>query len=749
MRRKIGTIAGLVLLGAAMTVAVIIRTKIGHIPEGEELTRISHHTASEIYSVDSVLLGRYFVENRTSITYEEIPQTFLNALIATEDARFLEHEGVDYRSLGRVLIKTILMGDRSAGGGSTLSQQLAKNLFPRKGNGLWDLAAAKVREGIVASRMEAIYSKEALLTLYLNTVSFGEDVYGLETAAIRYFSKRPIDLSVQESAVLVAMLKATNAYNPRLYPEDAMRRRNTVLSQMEKYGYLEPEAEDSLSQMPLELHYQRLTNERGTAPYFKERVRLMLDSMVASLKKPDGEPYKLNEDGLRITVPIHSRLQYFADSAVVQHMMQLQKLFYQHWSNARPWDENKSILEYAKTHSKDYEKLKQDEVEDEALEKALQIKQPRNIYTVDGPVDTTMSVMDSIRHYLMLLQAGFVAMEPHTGEIRAWVGGLDYAFFQYDHVRSTRQVGSTFKPIVYAAALEQGIKPCDFFPNERRTHEEYDDWSPGNSDDSYEGFYSLKGALTNSVNTVSAQVIIETGIERVIELAHQMGIQEELPEVPSLALGTADISLLQMVNAYATIANGGIRMDPVYVLKIENAEGELLWEHQPSEGEEVLSEESARLITNFMQSVVDQGTAASLRSQFALENDIAGKTGTTQSYADGWFIGFTPDLVAGVWVGADHPGVHFRSGEYGQGARMALPIWAVFMQQALNDPEFADWNTSEFAPLEGRLAKSVDCPLYTEKLTLFDKLFGVKDRDKSEDKKPFFNRLKDLFKKKD
>lgn len=741
-------IAGGTLLAIFIFFGIVVRVKMGVIPKLKDLSEINHQTASEIYSSDSVLLGRYFTQNRTNLTFEEIPKNFLNALIATEDARFFEHEGIDYRSLARVLIKTILLQKESSGGGSTLSQQLAKNLYPRKDGGVLSLVAAKIREAIVASRLETLNTKEELLTLYLNTVSFGEDVYGLEAAAMRYFNKLPLQLKIQESAILVGVLKATTAYNPRLYPDHAKSRRNTVIRQMEKYDYLNQGAADSLMQLPVELHYRRFTNERGTAPYFKEKVRPFLDSLVSTLEKPDGSTYKLERDGLRITVPIDSRLQYFADSAVNEHISQLQKLFNQHWGNRLPWDEHPSILEYATRHSKTYRKLSGKKLSPDSIELLMKATKPLNIYTVHGAVDTVMSTMDSIKHYLMLLQTGVLAMEPTTGNIKAWVGGLDYEYFQFDHVTAKRQVGSTFKPIVYAAALEKGIKPCDYYKNERQVYEEYDGWSPRNSNDNYEGFYSLKGALTNSVNTVSAQVILETGIDSVIALAHRLGIKQDLPNVPSLALGTANLSLLEMVTAYATIANKGVSVNPVFVLKIETSDGELLWEHEPIDEQRVLPESTARIITDFMQGVVDLGTAASLRSRFGLTNEIAGKTGTTQSYADGWFIGFTPQIVTGVWVGADHPGIHFRTGEYGQGARMALPVWALMMKQALNDPQFAHWQGAKFDSLTGEMTKAVDCPLYTEKMTLMDRLFGVKDRNKDEkDKKPFFKKFKDIFKK--
>lgn len=749
MKKKTWWLIGLsVVVALLITFIIILRIKIGDIPKESDLKKISHPVASEIYSQDSVLLGRFFVENRTNVEYEEIPEIVLNALVATEDARFFEHEGVDFRSLVRVFFKTLLMQDRSAGGGSTLSQQLAKNLFPRAIDGKLDIAAVKIKEMIVASRLEALYTKQELITLYLNTVSFGEDVYGLGTASMRYFNKPPMRLAPEEAAVLVGMLKATTSYNPRLHPQKATARRNTVLDQMAKYGYLNEETKDTLARLPLKLNYSRHTNEIGSAPYFKALVKPMIDSILDQL--PGSKAYNLQTDGLRITLPIDSRLQYAAEKATQDHMLELQKQFMAHWSSKKPWDRYPRILDVSIERSQEFQELQAEGLNKEQIMRKLAEKAPSKTYTSEGVKDTLISPLDIIKNELMLLHAGMVALDPQTGHIKAWVGGIDFNYFQYDHVLAKRQVGSTFKPIVYAAALEGGLDPCTYYSNEQIVYEEYDNWSPANANNHHEGHYSLKGALTNSVNTVSAQVIIETGVSQVVDLAKRLGIKESLPEVPSLALGTAEIPLLQMVNAYATLANRGQKTEPVYLLKIENNEGDVLWAHQRSKEQgPALDRKTTRVITDFMESVVNQGTAVPLRSRYGLHMAIAGKTGTTQSYADGWFIGFTPNVVAGVWVGADNPGIHFRSPRYGQGAAMALPIWAGFMQSALKDTTFSQWKSARFDPLGDDLIAQLDCPLYKseEDLTLFDQLFGVKDRDKKE-KKPLGKRILDFFKKK-
>lgn len=699
------------------------------IPTREELKNIRNYTASEVYSKDNVLLGRYFIQNRTNVGFGEISPNIIHALIATEDARFYKHEGVDTRSLLRVLFKTVLLGDESSGGGSTISQQLAKNLYPRK-KGFLAIPRAKIREARIAFELEDIYSKEELLTLYLNTVSFGEEVFGIETAAERYFNIKPKDVSVQQAATLVGMLKAPTYYNPNSNPDNSLGRRNTVINQMVKYNYLKQHTADSLKALPLDLNYKKLTHETGLAPHFREMLRLQVAKLIEEHNEKNSTQYNLYTDGLKIYTTLDSKMQQYAEDAMRQHMAALQKTFTDEWKGRKPWDENKKLLPDAIVNSERYQKLKEAGVTKAEIEKSMQTPVKLKIFKWEGEQEKRISPVDSLKHSLMLLQTGLLAMESESGEIKAWIGGIDYAHFKYDHVTAKRQVGSTFKPIVYAAALESGIAPCYPFANERRVYREYEDWSPGNADEKYGGYYTLQGALTNSVNTISAELIVQTGVEQVIRLAHKMGIESDLPEVPSLALGSADLSLKEMTTAYCALANGGNKAEPKFLLKITTRDGRTIIDKtRKGRTEKAMPAATAKIITHFLRSVVDSGTAVSLRSKYGLTNDIAGKTGTTQDQTDGWFIGYTPSLVCGVWVGADNPQVHFKSLSYGQGAKTALPIWALFMQQVTNDPDFVLLKRSRFPYLDAALTDALDCPMYKEDIGLFEKLFAQKRKN--------------------
>ncbi len=732
---------------------------LGKLPSKEELKNISNHTASEIYSSDSILLGRYFIENRTNVRFEEIPPHFINALIATEDARFYHHEGVDSRSMLRVLFKTILLQDESSGGGSTLSQQLAKNLYKRK-PGRFEMLRNKIREAMIAGRLEEVYSKEELLTLYLNTVSFGEEVYGIETAAERFFNVKPKDLTVAQSATLVGLLKAPTHFNPRVYPDRALQRRNVVVAQMEKYGYLESAVADSLRSLSLELEYHKITHDTGLAPFFREMARLRLMHELDAYNQQHGTNYNLYTDGLKIYTTLHSRMQLYAENAVKNHLADLQKTFDNHWKSQKPWDANPNLLKDAVQNSERYKNLKKKGLNDDEIETNMNTPVEMRQFSYLGEEIVTLSPLDSIQRSLMWLQAGMLALNPRNGHVMVWVGGIEYAFFKYDHVTSSRQVGSTFKPIVYAAALENGMQPCERFPNELVTYENYEDWTPRNSNGQYGGLYSLQGALTHSINTISAQVIMEVGVDKVMETAAKAGVTGKMPAVPSLALGTAELSLLEMTNVFATFANSGIHTAPKFLLKILNKEGSALLDNtKPTPTQLAMERTTARAITYFLQSAVDSGTGNALRNQYHLTNDIAGKTGTTQDQTDGWFIGYTPDLVCGVWVGADNPQIRFRTSQLGQGSKMALPVWGLFMQELLNDKHFSYMKKSAFPNPEPSLLAQLDCPMYKEKISFWEKLFGNKKDDKSkpepsrkkaeEQKSSVKDRIKKFFGKKE
>jgi penicillin-binding protein 1A len=713
---KVAKILGiLIILGFFAFITFILSIRFGaygELPSKEELANIDNHLASEIYSSDGVLMGKFFRENRTNVSLDAIAPSVIDALIATEDSRFYEHGGVDYWSLFRVLFKTILGGDESSGGGSTLSQQLAKNLYPRENS----LPVSKVKEMFIAQRLEDVYTKEQILTLYLNTVSFGEEVFGIGVASERYFNTRPSKLKIEQAAVLVGMLKATTSYNPKANPERAEGRRNVVLDQMVVYDKLEQSVSDSLKKRPMKINYHLISTNVGLAPYFREHLRAELKEWISQYSKPDGTPYNLYTDGLKIRTTINSRMQRHAEQAVKVHLKDLQKSFDDHWKGGKPWGSDK-MIEKAKKKTRRYKTLKAGGASEATINKSFNKKRKMTIFQWGkGDVVRTRSPLDSLRYYYCLLNTGFLVMEPQTGKIQAWVGGSNFKYFKYDHVKSKRQVGSTFKPIVYATALKQGYQACDYFYNRNTIYSDYDDWEPKNSNGEYGGMLSMEGGLMNSVNAITVDVIMRTGVEDVINLAQQMGVKSHIPEVPSIALGTANISLFEMTQVYATLANGGVHTKPKYILRVEDSEGRLIDNFLPTTKEEiandttrVMTKEQAMVMTHILQSVVDKGTARRLRFKYEFTNDIAGKTGTTQSHADGWFIGYTPKLVGGVWVGADDPGVHFRDISLGQGANMALPIWAEFMKRVYADSKFKKMESDTFYMSED-MAWQLQCP---------------------------------------
>lgn len=692
----------------------------GAIPSDDELKSVKNYQASEVYSSDGVLLGRFFVENRTDIPYEKIDTTIIQALIATEDERFYAHEGVDTRSLMRVIFKSVILG-KKAGGGSTISQQLIKNMFGRQRHGFLTMPVVKAKEAILANKLEHLYTKKEILNLYLNTVSFGEDTYGVETACERFFNKTAMEVSVEEAAVLIGMLKAPTTYNPRKNPEVSRLRRNVVLAQMAKNGYLTLEDFEELKEKPIELDYNRLVDHEGSAPFFREQLRKKTEEWLQDIKKEDGTSYDLYKDGLRIHTTIHSQLQKYAERAVLSHLKHLQPQLRQDLSENKFFSEKKDLLLASLKKTQRYKAAAEKGLDNDKILKLLKEPVQTTLYTLNGVKDTSISPLDSVVYSLSQLQAGFLAINPKNGHILSWVGGTSYQNEQYDHVRSTRQVGSVFKPIVYAMALKEGKKPCDFIPNQKITYTAYDDWTPKNSDGNYEGKYSVIGALTKSVNTISVKLCMEAGVKNVISFAHELGIKDSLPHGPSIALGTANISLLDMVEAYTAFANNGKRTHPVYVTKIENDAGEAIYQ-QETEHDEVLDEKYADQITAMLESVVNKGTASRLRHQYRFKGEIAGKTGTTQHHADGWFIGYTPHWLAGVWVGANNPAVRFSSIRDGQGANMALPIWANFYKSIDRDKENYRINSGSFDH-----GLQYDCEFY-EEYSKFRQLFRRKEK---------------------
>jgi len=719
--RKIAIIAGVIFMfGVTANILLLMMVSKGHygeLPDYYSLKNIRNNQASEIYSSDKKILGKYYIQERTSIPFDSIPDHLIQALVSTEDARFFEHNGIDYRSMMRVLVKSILLMDETSGGGSTITQQLAKNLFPRQDHGLLTMPVNKLKEMIVARRIEKIYSKEDILALYLNTVPFGDNAFGIETASERFFSKNPGKLSIQEAAVLVGMLKGTTLYSPRNNPETSRRRRNVVLQQMANAGHLDTRQLDSLQASELELRYTSVSHNQGNATYFREYLRRELAGWLKNNTKPDGTPYNLYTDGLKIHTTIDSRLQGFAEESLKTQMKELQKVFARHLGNRPPWSRNEQIIWDAVKRSERYRVLNAQGLSWEQILQNFNQVQKVKVFTWDGEQVKEMTPLDSIKHHLSYLNAGFVAMHPQSGHVLAWVGGIDHKYFKYDHVNmnTKRQIGSTFKPIVYAAALESGIDPCEYFSNERRTYEEFENWSPRNADGKYEGYYSMEGALTHSVNTISVDLLMQTGVDKAVQLAHQMGIDSKVEKVPSIALGTPSISLMEMVNAYGVFANGGFRVEPKYLLYIEDSNGKVIADFRSDkEATRAISPVTNEIMVHMLRSVVNKGTGAKLRYMYNLPNDLAGKTGTTQSNADGWFIGFTPGLVAGAWVGSDDPRIHFRTLQLGQGSSTALPIFGNFLQKVNKEKSFARLVRTKFPPMSALVNDKLACEEFRE-----------------------------------
>ncbi len=734
----------------------------GEIPSKEQLKGIRNHLATEVYSADDQLIGRFYIQERTSIDFEDISKHIIDALIATEDVRFYDHNGIDVRSLVRVLIKTVILQDRSGGGGSTISQQLAKNIFPRGDYGIWTIPVIKVKESLIARRIESVYSKEDILALYLNTVPFGDNVYGIETASKRFFNKPARSLQLEEAAVLVGMLKANYSYNPRLFPDRSLERRNVVLSQMKKYHYLTAEEFNRVSALPLTLNYKNTGTQKQSAAYFREMVRNELEAWVKVNPKPDGTHYNIYTDGLKVYTTLDSRLQSYAEEAMQEHMKELQSAFNRHWKNTKPWDKDPAILQSALERHAGYQSLKSQGLSEDEIKRELDRTHPVRLFSWKGDIEKEISSLDSIKHYLGLLQAGIVALDPNSGDIKVWVGGIDFNYFQYDHVKEStkRQVGSTFKPFVYAAALESGFDPCKHISAARTVYTDMEGWTPDNADKKENVLkYSYKGALAQSVNTVTVKILEDTGLKETIALARRLGIESEIPEVPSIALGTPSVSLLEMTRAYATFANGGQRVIPRMITAITDKDGNILAEFTSEKPAEALEESTAMMINAMMREVVDAGTASRIRWKYSLKNSLAGKTGTTQSNADGWFIGYNPQLVVGVWVGADDPRVRFRTTDLGSGANMALPIFAGLFQRMNKDRELSKICKARFRPLPRDLMKKLDCVNSKEDKNFIQTLLGIEkkekvrekefgEKEKKKKKKNLFDKIGSLFKKK-
>ncbi|HSV87407.1 MAG TPA: transglycosylase domain-containing protein [Bacteroidales bacterium] len=699
----------------------------GEVPATEDLKSFENHNSSKVYAAGGEILGKYFIYDRTAVTLEELSPWIVPALISTEDARFYRHNGTDYFSLGRVLIKNILLGQRSAGGGSTITRQLAKNLYPRQRRGFIWLVGEKIREGIIASRLERVYSKDEILTLYLNTVPFGENIFGISAASQRFFNKHPGQLDIEEVATLIGALKATTAFNPRINPEASQARRNVVIGQLERYGHITPEKADSLQSLPLVIDYNLLSHGHGPATYFREMLRQELKEILDDYNKRNGTDLNLYTSGLQIYTTIDYHLQMIAERAYSRQMRALQNSVDEHFRNTR-MSAVRPLLRQLARNSDRYESLRHEGKSDaQAMEN---FNQPSNIlfFDWDGEKNLNKSPMDSIFSSQKVLHGGLVSINPRNGHVLAWVGGNNIRFFQFDNVLSQRQTGSAFKPFVYAAALEAGLNPCQLTTNERPVFANYDNWSPENHDGNYEGYYSMQGALTHSVNTVSARYIEFTGVEPVINLARAAGIRGKLPEFPSLSLGTAETSLLDLTAAFAIFLNNGQPLKPFYLLRIEDAGGNIIFRGRNIQSDEpVIHPETSLIMTHMLKSVVNSGTAVSIRNFVGYEYDLAGKTGTTQNNSDSWFIGFTSNLITGIWVGLENPAFNSVFPLPFGASGSAVPIWGDYHAGILRHGRTREYITGFLPSPDYELYDFLNCPMFQSELQqpgLFERIMG-------------------------
>ena len=684
---------------------------LGEMPDFRQLENPNTNLASQIISSDNKVLGKiHFGENRTPIEYNDLPKDLIDALIATEDERFYSHSGIDFKATLRAIV---FLNKR--GGASTISQQLARQLFVGvRSKNIFEAITQKAKEWVLAVRLEKQYTKEEIITMYLNIYDFGYNGDGIKSASDIFFDKKLDSLKIEESAVLVGMLKNSSYYNPLRRPELVKSRRNVVFGQMRKNNHLNDRELDSLKQLPLEINYTPQSHREGLATYFRAYLQEFMKDWTKENTKEDGSKYNLYLDGLKIYTTINHEMQGYAEESVKAHMANLQREFFkQNTPKLNPTapfldlesEDSINIFKRAMKRSERWRKMRNSGKSEEEMFESFQKPVSMRIFSWDGDIDTIMKPIDSIRYYKHFMQVGMMSMEPQTGHVKAWVGGINYKHFQYDHVKQgKRQIGSTFKPFLYATAIDQlKLSPCDSLPDaiyciEPNKFGNPEPWCPTNSSDKYGGFRTLKNALANSKNTISAQLMDKVGPKPVADLARNLGIESFIPDVPAIALGTPDLSVYEMVGAYGAFANQGIYVKPTMITRIEDKNGTLLYQSNP-ETKDVISEESAYVTLNLLEGVTKFGSGARLRHDipeeernpvykdvvtgypYKFKNAIAGKTGTTQNQSDGWFMGMVPNLVTGVWVGAEDRATHFETIAYGQGATMALPIWGLYMKK--------------------------------------------------------------------
>ena len=699
----------------------------GKMPSFDDLENPDSNVATEIISSDGVVIGKFFKENRTPVKFHELPEHLVKGLVATEDERFYEHSGIDAKGTLRAVVK---LG--KDGGASTLTQQLAKNLFHGSDGSKFILfrVIQKVKEWIIAIRLERQYTKQEIIALYLNQVDFVNGAVGIRSAAKIYMNKEPKDLTIEESALFVGMLKNPSLYNPnrKKRAQLVLDRRNTVLGQMVKNGVITESKKEELKKLPIKLDFRPESHSEGSATYFREYLRDYMRKWVKNHLKDDGTEYDLYRDGLKIYTTIDSKMQQYAEEAVTEHLKNLQKEFFiaaKDKENAPFVDitpeQTEQIMLQAKKNSERWRKMDLNGKSEVEILKSFDVPAKMKIFTYEGEKDTIMKPTDSIIYYKHMLQTGMMAMEPRSGHIKAWVGGVNYKYFQYDHVgQGARQVGSTFKPFLYATAIEQlGMSPCDsiidsYFTMPKGKWGIDKDWSPKNSDGNYRGTTTLQKALANSINTVSAKLIDRVGPQAVVDMAKELGVTSDIPVQPSIALGAVDITVEQMVGAMSTFANQGVYVKPTFIIKIEDKNGVVLDQPIPYQ-KDVMNKDVAYAVIKLMEGVTSSGTGARLKYggggfiqyDYSFGNPIAGKTGTSQNNSDGWFIGMVPNLATGIWVGNEDRAAHFRATRLGQGATMALPIWGIFMKKCYADSDL-DVSKEPFEKPEDLQIK-VDC----------------------------------------
>ena len=731
-----------ILLVAALIFSVWM---FADIPSFEELENPQSNLATQVIAEDGEILTTFHIENRSYVSYEELSPNLVHAAVATEDSRFYRHSGIDFESLARVLVKTVLGGSSSQGGGSTITQQLAKTLYPRQdvssripGVSTLKMVWIKLKEWVTAVKLERSYTKDEIMNMYMNQIFFGSNAYGIKAAAQTFFGKSPIDLTVEEAATLVGMVNKPTRYNPALNPDKSLARRNLVISRMEQNGFLTKEEADSIQQIPITLSYQIQDHNAGIGPYFRDMLRRTMnakepkrssytqyeDYVVDSLlwaddafygwlnknTKSDGTRYDLDRDGLRIYTTINYKMQKYAEEAVAEHLGQdLQKSFDRHlkWNRNKPFASDidqktiDQLMKQARRWSDRYRIMKANGASESDIRKSFTEPVRMRLFSWNkkGYIDTVMTPDDSIKYYKGHLRAAFMAIEPHSGFVKAYVGGPNYRYFKYDNVRQgKRQVGSTIKPFLYTLAMQEGVSPCDRVVNVPQTFLVGDTtWTPKSTDkDEWIGqTVTLKWGLTKSSNNISAYLMKQYGPEAMVEMMRKMGIGCYLDPVNPLCVGSADISVYEMVAAYNTFPSKGVYASPIFVTRIEDNLGNVLGEFT-NRKKEAISDYTAYLMANLMQGVVNSGTGVRLRAKYGLKGEIAGKTGTTNDQSDGWFIGYTPTLTAGVWVGAEDRQVHFESLSLGGGSNMALPIWGIFMKKVLADGTLGVYETDQF-----------------------------------------------------